>query len=55
MQYLVIYVVVFISLNHCNSFSRYRTSLKEEEGQKIDNSRILATYRSGTSFSDAFQ
>ena len=57
MQYAVIYAI-FSSLNHCNSFNRYRASLadshmdgrrKTEESQKIDNSSVLATRQSGTS------
>jgi len=54
----VIYAV-FLRLNHCNSFSRYRASLadsytdrrkkkKKEERQKIDDLPVLATCRSGT-------
>ena len=39
----------FFMLNRCNSFSHYRTSLKEEESQKIDDLHVLATCRSGTS------
>ena len=57
MQYAVIYAI-FSSLNRCNSFNYYRASLadshtdgrrKAEESQKIDDSSVLATRRSGTS------
>ena len=30
----------FFMLNRCNSFSHYRTSLKEEESQKIDDLHV---------------
>ena len=53
MQYPVIYDI-FLRLNRCNSFSRYRASLADsytdkKESQKIDDLPVLATRRSGTS------
>ena len=51
MQYLVNYAVHSL-LNRRNSFSHYRAiavNRNESESHKIDDSPVLATYRSGTS------
>ena len=52
---MVIYAI-FLRLNRCNSFSRYRAILadsytagRKKESQKIDDLPVLATCRSATS------